>query len=116
MNYKELGKNIRKYRRAAELTQESLAEKCGCSTSYIGQLENARSKPSLETIVKIANELDVTVDQLLKRDYKNPEYVFLGEIAKRIEKYTTTQKIQVCESLSAYLDSLEKFSKEDKNT
>ncbi len=114
MNYKELGKNIRKYRRAAELTQEALAEKCECSSSYIGQLENARSKPSLETLVTIANILDVTVDQLLKKNYKHPEYVYLGEIAERIEKYTVAQRIQVCESLSIYLDSLERFSREDK--
>lgn len=59
MDYKELGRNIRKYRRIADLTQEQLAEECDCSTSYIGQIENARSKPSVEALVNIANALGV---------------------------------------------------------
>lgn len=109
MDYKELGRNIRKYRRIADLTQEQLAEKCDCSTSYIGQIENARSKPSVEALVNIANALGVTVDQLLKKNYKYPERLYLQDIANRIEKYTVTQKIQVCEDINDYLDSLEKF-------
>ena len=60
MDYKELGRNIRKYRRIADLTQEQLAEECDCSTSYIGQIENARSKPSVEALVNIANALGVS--------------------------------------------------------
>lgn len=111
MNYKELGRNIRKYRRMADLTQEQLAEKCDCSASYIGQVENARSKPSIEALVNIANVLNVTVDQLLKKDYTHPEYVYLQDIAKRIAGYTVAQRIQACEDLNDYLDSLEKFSK-----
>lgn len=109
MDYKELRRNIRKYRRIADLTQEQLAEECDCSTSYIGQIENARSKPSVEALVNIANALGVTVDQLLKKNYKYPERLYLQDIANRIEKYTVTQKIQVCEDINDYLDSLEKF-------
>ena len=70
MDYKELGRNIRKYRRIADLTQEQWAEECDCSTSHIGQIENARSKPSVEALVNIANALGVTVDQLLKKIIK----------------------------------------------
>lgn len=111
MDYKELGRNIRKYRRIADFTQEQLAEKCDCSASYIGQIENARSKPSVEALVSIANVLGVTVDQLLKKDYACPESIYLQEIAQRIASYSHRQKIEACESLMTYLDSLEKFSK-----
>ena len=110
MDYKTLGKNIRKYRLILGWKQEYLAEKCGCSDSHIGQIENARGIPSLDMVVRIANSLSVTVDQLLKESYSNPEVVYLRELAERIEKYPVARRIQACEALMAYLDSLEKFS------
>lgn len=110
MDYIILGKNIRKYRLMLGLRQEDLAEICGCSNSHIGQIENARGIPSLEMTVKIANALSVTVDQLVREDYTNPEKIYLKEIAERIEKYPLKQRIQACESLMLYLDSLEKFA------
>ena len=87
MDYITLGKNVRKYRLIHGFTQEELAGKCECSNSHIGQIENARGIPSLNRVVKIANALSVTVDQLLKESYSNPEVVYLREIAERIEKY-----------------------------
>ena len=106
MDYITLGKNVRKYRLILGFTQEELADKCECS----GQIENARGIPSLDKVVRIANALSVTVDQLLKESYSNPEVVYLREIAERIEKYPVARRIQACEGLMAYLDSLEKFS------
>ena len=64
MEYKKLGANVRKYRKIAGLTQEELAEIIGCSNSHIGQIENGRGVPSLDTMVKIANALGVMIDQL----------------------------------------------------
>ncbi len=110
MDYITLGKNVRKYRLIHGFTQEELAGKCECSNSHIGQIENARGIPSLNRVVKIANALSVTVDQLLKESYSNPEVVYLREIAECIEKYPVARRIQACEGLMAYLDSLEKFS------
>lgn len=110
MDYVIIGKNIRRYRLLKGLRQEDLAEVCECSNSHIGQIENARGIPSLEMIVRIANALSVTVDQLLRENYAAPEQVYLKEIAERIDKYPVKQRIQACEGLMAFLDSLEKFS------
>lgn len=110
MDYITLGKNVRTYRLILGFTQEELADKCECSNSHIGQIENARGIPSLDKVVRIANALSVTVDQLLKESCSNPEVVYLREIAERIEKYPVARRIQACEALMAYLDSLEKFS------
>ena len=109
MDYVILGKNIRKYRKLRDMRQEDLAECCECSNSHIGQIENARGIPSLEMIVKIANALSVTVDQLLRENYSEPEKVYLKEISERINRYPLKQRIQACESMLTYLDSLEKF-------
>lgn len=110
MDYITLGKNVRKYRLIFGFSQEELAGKCDCSNSHIGQIENARGIPSLDMVVRIANSLSVTVEQLLKESYSNPEVVYLRELAERIEKYPVARRIQACEALMAYLDSLEKFS------
>ena len=110
MDYITLGKNVRKYRLIHGFTQEELAGKCECSNSHIGQIANVRGIPSLDKVVRIANALSVTVDQLLKESCSNPEVVYLREIAERIEKYPVARRIQACEALMAYLDSLEKFS------
>ena len=65
MDYEKLGKRIRDERLMLRLTIEQLAEMVNKSTNYIGQIERSDGKPSLETIVDIANALGTTVDSLL---------------------------------------------------
>lgn len=109
MDYIALGKNIKKYRRFAGLRQIDLAEKTGYSDSYIGQIENARTTPSLEAIVAIANTLSVTDDQLLVKDSRYPDKVYLKDISDRIEKYSVSKKIFICEAIVNLLDNFEKY-------
>ena len=111
VDYKTLGQNIRRLRVTQGFRQEDLAEKCECSASHIGQIENGRVKPSLEMTVRIANALSATTDQLLAHEFSHPEEIYLKEIAKRIEKYPVSKRILACEGFNTYLDSLEKFSK-----
>lgn len=66
MDYALLGKRIRHERQMLRLTIEQLAELVNKSTNYIGQIERNDGKPSLETVVDIANALGTTVDALLK--------------------------------------------------
>ena len=111
LDYKALGKNIRKYRIRAGLRQEDLAEKCDCSNSHIGQVENARTIPSLEMVLNIANALDVTVDQLLIASIDHAEVVFLREMEERIRKLPTATKIMACDELSNLLAIIERVHK-----
>lgn len=66
MDYELLGRRIRDERLLLRLTIEQLAEKVDKSTNYIGQIERNDGKPSLETVVAIANALGTSVDDLLK--------------------------------------------------
>lgn len=99
MDYVALGQNIRKYRNLAGLRQEDLAELCECSNSHIGQIENARTVPSLDIVVHVANALKVTVDQLLKESIDYVELIYLREMEDRIRKLPTATKIMACEEL-----------------
>lgn len=64
--YKALGQNIKKRRNELHLTQEELAEKLNMSLNFVGKVEVAFSKPSLDTLIKIASVLETTVSKLTK--------------------------------------------------
>lgn len=64
MDYKTLGQNIRRLRVTQGFRQEDFTEKCGCTASHIGQIENGRVKPSLEMTVRIANPQIVSYDEI----------------------------------------------------
>lgn len=59
------GRNIRRYRRRAGITQEGLADKTNLSVTFIGLIETGRRKPSLKTLQKIASTLGVKAKDLL---------------------------------------------------
>lgn len=75
MDFILLGKRIRDERLLLRLTIEQLAKKVDKSSNFIGQIERGDRKPSLETIVDLANALGTTVDNLLQdniiRTHKN---------------------------------------------
>jgi transcriptional regulator with XRE-family HTH domain len=57
--------NLRKCRKEKGISQMALAERCGTSTSYIGQIEIGNRVPSLEMIEKIAGALQIRPHVLL---------------------------------------------------
>ena len=63
--YQIVGENIRTRRRRARLSQEQLAEKTDLNTNYIGEIERAEKKITLETLEKIAKALDVRISDLM---------------------------------------------------
>lgn len=65
INYEETGKKIAKFRTEKGLTQAVLAELIDLSPQYISFIERGRRKASLETVVKIAVVLKVSLDQLV---------------------------------------------------
>lgn len=64
----ELGKNILKIRKENNLTQDELAEKYFVTRQTISNWEIGKSYPDLETLVKISNDFNVSLDILLKED------------------------------------------------
>ena len=58
------GKHVAILRRSKNLSQEELADKCGIHRTYIGALERGEKSPTLNTIEKIANALEITIKEL----------------------------------------------------
>ena len=57
--------NLRRYRAAANLSQEQLAERTGLHPTEISRLERAVREPRLGTIVRLAKGLGVGAEQLV---------------------------------------------------
>ncbi|MFJ8458076.1 helix-turn-helix transcriptional regulator [Lysinibacillus xylanilyticus] len=61
---------IKKYRLLKDFTQEELALRVGVRRETIMRLENAKYNPSLELAVRIARELDASIDDLFHFDFE----------------------------------------------
>lgn len=66
----ELGKQIRKYRKELEFSQEDLAEKVFVSRQTISNWENDKSYPDVKSLVLISSIFNVSLDVLIKGDLK----------------------------------------------
>ena len=62
--YKSLGRNIKYRRQKLGLTQQQLADRLNLSLNFVGKIEVAFSKPSLDTLIDIAEALETTVSDL----------------------------------------------------
>jgi transcriptional regulator with XRE-family HTH domain len=62
----ELGKVIRKHRKAAGLTQEQLAERSDSHWTYISEIETNKVNPSIDVLRRIASGLETPLSSLIE--------------------------------------------------
>lgn len=60
-----LANNVVGFRKALELSQEQLADRCGLHRTYIGSVERGERNVTLSSLEALASALNVTVTQLL---------------------------------------------------
>lgn len=64
---RQIGDKIKTIRTKQGLTQDALARKCDIPYTTLTKIEsNVITKPSIQTVVKIAAGLDISIDELLK--------------------------------------------------
>ena len=107
MDYQKLGKRIRSLRAQEEMTQDQLGEAAGYTGTHIGQIENARTVPSLEAVVNISNALHATPDELLMDSLESAELVYMHQIEKRLANMDLRTRIVACEMLEKMMDIIE---------
>ena len=56
---------LKEYRMKALMSQKELAEKLGTSNVNVGRYENGRREPSISMLIKMAELLNVTIDELV---------------------------------------------------
>lgn len=61
-----LQQNVRSLRKQRGYTQEELSKECGYSSSYMGKIERGEKHPSITTLFRIAETLNVSVVELFE--------------------------------------------------
>lgn len=61
------GKVLREIRLEKKISQEKLAEYCDLDRTYISLLERGKRQPTITTIFKLAEALQIEPSQLIKR-------------------------------------------------
>lgn len=109
LDYVVIGKRIRDAKKKLGFSQEMLGEMVGLSTSHVCHIECGRTKPSLQSIVQIANALHTSVDKILSDNLDLPYDLyrddFLSELrdcSKQEKEYLLQVMIQVKKALKRY--------------
>ena len=63
---RRVGVNLRKYRKAAGLSQEGLALECGLHRTYVSGVERGVRNPTVTVLEKIAVALGISASKLLE--------------------------------------------------
>lgn len=70
----QIAKALVEARQAKRVTQQQLAERTGIAQADISRLENGNSNPTLRTLQRLADGLEMTVEVGFKDDETDEEY------------------------------------------
>ncbi len=82
LNYKAIGTRIKNVRSKIGINQERLAELAGLSVTHTSHIETGNTKVSLPALVKIANALCVSLDELVCDSLLKSRAVFEDELSE----------------------------------
>lgn len=107
IDYKLLGKRLKKIRKSQKLSQEVLAEMADISNQYLSNIETSRSIPSLETVAALCRSLNITPNDLLMGVDSASEEYLVPDIVNRLKQCTPAEKRLIV----GFVDLLEKERK-----
>lgn len=81
-----LNENIKKFRKEKGLTQKELADRVGISGAFMSLIEKGTNNPSEENLQKIADVLDVSVNDLITKDPSSPLEELISLLIELTEK------------------------------
>lgn len=67
-----LSENLKKFREMRNVTQAELGKRADMGAASISHFETGQRVPSLESLVKLADALEVSIDSLLGRGWSGP--------------------------------------------
>lgn len=92
VDYALIGKRLSALRKSKNLTQEKLAEMTNLANNYISNIENNRSIPSLETLIKLCDALEVTPNDILLGASVHSTQYMNDELQDKISQCTPKEK------------------------
>ena len=74
--------NLRKFRKRKNYSQAVLAKELNYGHTTIANYESGRNEPSIDDLIKMANALDISLDELVGKNPSKKEECFLHEFQK----------------------------------
>lgn len=105
MNQKAIGRRIKIARENKRLTQEQLAELVDLSPMHVSVIERGVKLPKLETLINIANVLDVSADVLLQDVVNNQTKLCASEASELIKQLPREDQRRVLAALRSFVES-----------
>ena len=106
INYSLIGNRIKAARKAKGLSQSELSELIDKSVGYMSYIETGSKKPSLETLIQIANALDVTIDELLSDNLVASSTVSNTQINQLLSDCSAFEKSVILLSIKSIKDAI----------
>lgn len=96
MDYEKLGDNIRVYREFRGFTQEKLSELSNISEKHLSKIERGKINIKLDTLVNIANALNMSVDKVLTGvSVLNTDNDYISQITYHLSKMTLEEQAKL---------------------
>ena len=84
-DYQRIGLRIRTLRKERHMTQEDLANMCGCTSNHLSAIENGDHKPSFDLMLNIAVSLGETLDYFItETPHVNSQYFINTHLAQKL--------------------------------
>ena len=106
VDYVKMGKRIREARKAQNLTQEAASEKCDITSAYYGNIERGDKKMSIETLAKVSQGLNLSVDYLLFGEMQDELALHLSEIKHLVGDDQMEKYLIVIKAIAGIIEQL----------
>ena len=106
IDYKAIGRRIKAAREKKKLKQHNLAALAEIAATNLSHIERGTSKVSLPTLVKIANSLEVSMDELLCDSLTKSKHIYESEIADIIEKSSDKEVRVMAAAIAALYEAM----------
>ena len=107
IDYKEIGKRIRAERRRQDITQEKLAETAKISISFMGHIERGGRTLSIETLAKLADALNMSIEYIVCGEYNYQPKMLPSEVHDALNQMSDSQRkvfLGMMKTLAAHPD------------
>ena len=85
----DLGKRLRAIRNQKKITLRHLSERSKCSINYLSQVERGLNSPTIETLMKITEALDVKLNDLFSENQVDD----LPKVVRKAERKSFSQNM-----------------------
>lgn len=103
MDYKSIGRNIRKCREAQGIKRERLAEMTDLSVSYVSAIERGEKLPKLDTFIRIANTIQVSSDALLVDVLSVGNTIVASEVSDKLARLSPSEQRRIMNVLNTMI-------------